>query len=78
MKISEQVERLEKENEFFKGKLENARAKGKDDALRFLNSKTIGFLDGAAKILQDAGMDAGKSYEIADQIWDLAKRLTER
>lgn len=76
MKVSESVAKLEKEIERLQEQVKEERKKGKTTALRYLNSKTLGFIDGSAKILQAYGVDGPTSQEIADQIWDMVKEST--
>lgn len=72
-KISTIVEGLEDEIEKLKKQVQEERAAGKKYALRHLNTKTKGFLDGTARILQEGGVGGATSYELADHIWDMMK-----
>jgi hypothetical protein len=40
-----------------------------------VQSKSLGFIDTTAKILQDAGIDGPQSYALADEIWSANKKL---
>jgi hypothetical protein len=76
VKVSEAVESFEKQILQLQAQVKEERAKGYKTALRYLNSKTIGFIDGSAKILQANGVDGPTSFTIADQIWDMVKEST--
>lgn len=78
VKLSQQVESLEKEIEALKAQVKAERELGKKDALKYLSYKTKGFTDGTSKILQEHGISGPDSYALADNLWDMVKDLSSR
>lgn len=74
-KLSDKVRNLEVSLDKATEQLRVERGNGKKDALRFLNSKTKGLMDGGNAILSEFGLDGAASFAAMDRIHDLLKGL---